>query len=82
MRISKQKKEEKRLRKEFQQVYGSDDLALEKQQQMNSLNDEINILQRQHQNLKSEEQDIRNYQERMGGDTEIAISIRETSKQI
>ena len=49
---------------------------------MNSLNDEINILQRQHQNLKSEEQDIRNYQERMGGDTEIAISIRETSKQI
>ena len=29
-------------------VYGSDDLALEKQHKLNSVNDEINILQRKY----------------------------------
>ena len=63
-------------------VYGSDDLALEKQHRMNSLNDEINILQKKYEREKAEERDIERYQKKMAGETEVDISINETKREI
>ena len=48
-------------------MYGNDDLVLDKQQKMNSVNDEINILQKQFERAKAEEKDINDYREKMGG---------------
>jgi polyhydroxyalkanoate synthesis regulator phasin len=55
LRIAKQKKVEEKLKREVQQVFGSEELALEKQVQFNSLNDEVAILQRQYDAAKAEE---------------------------
>jgi polyhydroxyalkanoate synthesis regulator phasin len=55
LRIAKQKKVEEKLKREVQQVFGSEELALEKQVQFNSLNDEVAILQRQYDVAKAEE---------------------------
>ena len=63
-------------------VYGSDDLALEKQHRMNSLNDVINILQKKYEREKAEERDIERYQKKMAGETEVDISINETKREI
>ena len=46
-------------------VYGSDDLALEKQHKLNSVNDEINILQKKYDREKAEALDIERYQKKM-----------------
>ena len=61
LKISKQKKEEKRLRSQINQVYGGDEEALDKQQKMNSLYDEIAILQKKFNEAKAEEKDIKTY---------------------
>jgi len=58
LRIVKQKKLEEKLKREVIQVFGSEDLALEKQQKMNSLNDEVAILQKRFEIAKAEEQEI------------------------
>ena len=63
-------------------VYGSDDLALEKQHKLNSLNDEINILQKKYDREKAEALDIERYQKKMAGETEVDISINETKREI
>ena len=42
-------------------MFGSDELALEKQVLINSLNDEVAILQKQHDAAKSEELEIERY---------------------
>ena len=64
-------------------VFGSDDLALEKQQRLNSLTDEIKILEEKFAVAKYEELSIESYQKKMGGiDSETDISINETKKEI
>ena len=63
-------------------VYGSDDLALEKQHKLNSLNDEINILQKKYDREKAEALDIERYQKKMAVETEVDISINETKREI
>ena len=44
LRIAKQKKLEEKLKRDVIQVFGSEELALEKQQKMNCINDEVAIL--------------------------------------
>ena len=63
-------------------AYGSDDLALEKQHKLNSVNDEINILQRKFDHEKAEALDIERYQKKMTVETEVDISINETRREI
>ena len=63
-------------------VYGSDDLALEKQHNLNSVNDEINILQKKYDREKAEALDIERYQKKMTVETEVDISINETKREI
>ena len=63
-------------------VYGSDDLALEKRHKLNSVNDEINILQRKYDREQAEALDIERYQKKMTVETEVDISINETKREI
>lgn len=63
-------------------VYGSDDLALEKQQKLGSVTDEIKILEKKYEEAKAEELDIELYQRKIGGDSETTISINETKREI
>ena len=63
-------------------VYGSDDLALEKQHKLNSVNDEINILQKKYDREKAEALAIEQYQKKMAVETEVDISINETKREI
>lgn len=83
MKINKQKREEQKLKKDFQLVYGGDDVALEKQQKLNSITDEIRILEKQHERAKAEELDIELYQQKMGGlDSETQAQIAQAKKEI
>ena len=65
IRIAKQKKLEKKLQNDIHIVYGSDELALDKQQKLNSANDEVNMLQRQHDAALAEQNTIEQYQKSM-----------------
>lgn len=65
-------------------MYGNDDLVLDKQQKMNSVNDEINILQKQFERAKAEEKDINDYREKMGGGSsgDVYQSLQEVTKEV
>ena len=80
-RLVKQKKEEQKLRKDIQHHYGTEDISLEKEQKMNSLNDEISILQRKLQEAENEQRAIQSYQAQAEND-EVEVSIREAKKEI
>ena len=72
-----------KLKREILQVYGDDDVVLDKQQKMNSLNDEIAILQKKFNEADAERKSIESYREKMlGTSSESSVQVKEASREL
>lgn len=82
-RLVQQKKEENALKSEIQTFYGTEDITLEKEQKLNSLKDEITILQKKFDAAQAEEKSIQDYKEKvMGSESEVVVSIRQSKTEL
>ena len=81
---NRQKRQEKRLKQEIQDVHGgSEDLIYEKQDKYNYIVNEVAKLQKRYDDEKAEEKDLKRFRDQQGSPkTKLCRKIRDVTKQI
>ena len=83
LRIGKQKKEEAKLKSQIASIFGTDDLANDRQQTMMTINKEVDALKKKYDAAKLEQLDIERFQQKVGQDGgETSVAINQASREI